>query len=454
MISIRHSQIRLRVAATLCALLCLAFASASAQPVRGDAEAAQTSTREGRLRVFDEVWEQVRARYYDPALRGVDWKRLGQTLRPLAEDAAGERELYAVLRRLLGHLRDPHTRAHAPGEGADWRERRFISVGITAREMSGEVIVTSVARDSDAARAGVRAGDAILRIDGAPVESFISRRDENHHAENSTNSRSSSITHIFEGPRGSTMTAVFRRASETSELTLKLRREMKVMKPEFRARKLKGGIGLVHFNLFTPESARRFARVLNGELKSVRSLVIDLRDNGGGETEAMTDIASFFLPSGTSLGRFADRDGRVRVESRTRSVLISSADELPRFNGPLTLLTSARTASAAEIFAAALGEHKRARIIGETSCGCVLGIRRRHALPDGGALDISEMDYHTARGTRLEGAGLAPDEAISVTRDDIRRGRDPALTRAIESLDETKALPSFDLSNDGRAFGL
>ena len=67
----------------------------------------------------------------------------------------------------------------------------------------------------------------------------------------------------------------------------------------------------------------------------------------------------------------------------------------------------------------------------EATCGCVLGVRQRHLLPDGGALDLSELDFHTANGTRLEGTGLTPDETITPTRVDLTNGRDPALTRAL-----------------------
>ncbi len=64
----------------------------------------------------------------------------------------------------------------------------------------------------------------------------------------------------------------------------------------------------------------------------------------------------------------------------------------------------------------------------------MLAIRRSHVLPDGGQLDISEMDYRTLAGTRLEGAGIAPDERITLTRSDIRAHRDRATERAMQIL--------------------
>src|ERR1700754_3019750 len=125
----------------LSALACaLALAPASsAQRVAGDSglsslkvegRAGPYATREERLRIFDEVWEQVRERYFDPTFGGVDWQEARGDLRPLAADARDASELYAVLRRMLGRLHDPHTRVFAPGDGTDWRVQRYVSVGV------------------------------------------------------------------------------------------------------------------------------------------------------------------------------------------------------------------------------------------------------------------------------------------------------------------------------------
>jgi carboxyl-terminal processing protease len=432
----------LALCALACALALVPATSATSAAVATEGERARPSaTREGRLKIFDEVWEQVRERYFDPTFGGVDWQAARRDLRPLAEEAHDEAELYAVLRRMLGRLHDPHTRVFQPGDGTDWRVQRYVYVGVSVRELGGALVVADVERDSQAARAGLRAGDELLTVDGETAAALFARKLSEGAAGDSRPARLQAIAHMFDGPAGSPVALDFRRAGESRVRPVVLLRESRTRVPTFDAKR-EGGARLVRFNIFTPEVAARFARALRTELKGARSLVIDLRDNGGGEADAMADVASALLPTGLSLGRFTDRAGEVRLEPFTRAALYSSAETLERFRGPVVILTNARTASAAEVFAAAMRERQRALVVGEQTCGCVLGIRRRHVLPDGGVLDVSEMDYRTAAGSRLEGSGLLPDMLVAPTLEDLRRGRDRALTLALELLKAQEDKPA------------
>jgi len=120
------------------------------------------------------------------------------------------------------------------------------------------------------------------------------------------------------------------------------------------------------------------------------------------------------------------------ISTHFRSLLLR--DPLPQTKLPIIVLTSERTASAAEIFVAALKASHRATIMGAETCGCVLAVRNRHLLPDGGLLDVSELDYQTAQGQRLEGHGLKPDETVIVERSDLYSGRDRAMELAVSEL--------------------
>ncbi|HEX8071253.1 MAG TPA: S41 family peptidase [Pyrinomonadaceae bacterium] len=414
-----------------CAILCcvLLLVGAGRAPVGANAPAS-TATRAGRLAVFDDVWATVGVRYYDPAFGGVDWQAWGASLRPVAADAPTQDELYAVLRRLVATLRDPHTRVYAPGEYTDWQRPRYLSAGVSLRELAGALVVTRVEPDSTAARAGVRAGDELRSVDGEGAAALLARRvSELARDPADAAARRAAVARLFDGPLAAPVNAVFADARGRT-LEVQLRRAWAERAPALAVRR-EGAYAVVSFNLFTEEIALALLRALRTDLRRARGLVIDLRENGGGDAEAMTDLASAFLPAGTSLGQFTDRTGRLSAAPQTRAAPLLAAERIEQFDAPVVLLTSARTASAAEIFVAALRGGGRARTVGEQTCGCVLGIRRRHTLPDGGALDLSELDYHTARGTRLERAGLAPDDAIAPTRADLSTGRDPALTRAL-----------------------
>lgn len=447
----RHSLSAQRSIArfVLCALACLLplVQSAGFPPASTQLEASEQKpsawSRQGRLMIFEEVWETIAARYYDPQLRGVDWQAQRAKFRPLAAEASTEADFYSVLRRMIARLADPHTRVYAPEENAVWSAPRFVATGLSVREMAGELVVVRVERDSEAARAGVRAGDAVTNVDGEAVQTILARRLEQpvsgtaeQTSANSMAARLLVVSRLFDGPADTTVPVVFRNAAGR-EISALLKRRLRTRTPELSTRRIERGFHLIRFNIFTPTIAAQFARALGGDLREARGLIIDLRENGGGESEAMTDIASIFLGGGEPLGKFTNRKGRTEIEPHTRSAMLSSADSLPRSRVPLIVLTSARTASASEVLVAALREHGRARLLGETTCGCVLGIRRRHTLADGGALDISEMDFHTARGARLEGAGIRPDESITPTRQDIRTGRDRAIERAVEILKTT-----------------
>jgi carboxyl-terminal processing protease len=398
-----------------------------------DASSVSTTTREGRLAVFDDVWETVRDRYYDSSLHGIDWEAERARFRPLAAEAPDAAEFYAVLRRMLGQLRDAHTRVYAPDEKFDWQHPRIIGVGLSVREVENQPVVVAVERGSDAERAGLRAGDVIKSIDNEPALALFARRlSEQAGASASAAARLRAMATIFEGARDSTVRIEWVDA-KGRERVASLRREWRNRDAVLRVRRV-AGVGVVEFEAFTPSVTLDLMRALAERLKGVRGLVIDLRNNGGGEAEAMVEIASAFLPAGKSLGRFTDRNHRAAFEPQTRAALLLSADRVKSFHDPLLILTSERTSSAAEIFVAAMKEADRATTLGAQTCGCVLAIRRHHTLPDGGELDVSEMDYRTANGLRLEGTGVAPDANIPLKINDLRAGRDRPLEQAIEIL--------------------
>ncbi len=414
--------------AFLLTLVLVPFARAG----RVDLINASSSTGSGRLAVFDDVWETVRNRYYDSRFNGLDWDGLRMPYRKLAAEASSNAEFYDVLRQMLGLLNDSHTRVFAPEEKFDWRRPRFVSIGLKVSEVDGLPTVVEVERGSEPERAGVTRGDVIQTVDGEPAIKLIKRRFPEAAISLNASTRTRATSMVLDGAPQTYLTLRWQNRAG-HEQTAKFRREWRQLEPGVRFRREHGKYLVVEVDAFTRPIAARFAREFNGAARKARGIVLDLRSNGGGEAEAMIDIASAFLGAGTSLGQFVDRSGAtldLATYSRSRFI----PHQLTPTTIPLVVLISERTSSAAEILTEALRASQRAMVIGSHTCGCVLAIRTRHVLPDGGALDVSELDYRTPAGLRLEGRGLKPDLEVRVTHADLHSGRDRALETALDKL--------------------
>jgi carboxyl-terminal processing protease len=403
-----------------------------ARAVRDDATLVSTATVEGRLAVFDDVWETIEDRYYDTKFHGIDWQAKRATYRPAAARAANTLEFYDVLRQMIASLRDAHTRVYSPDEKFDWWSPRFVTVGLTVREVEGAPTVIQVEAGTAASRTDIRQGDVIVSVDDIPVAEFVGQRMRNLGLVDEGNIRHRVIANLFDGPAGSSVKIrwVTRHGKQKSTV---LQRYWSQRNLGFNNQR-KGKIAILRLDAFTQSVALEFSKNLPSVLEGAEGIVLDLRGNGGGDAEAMADVASLFLDEGTNLGRFADRSG-ASFELQTFAKRLWRNSTWAPVKLPLVVLTSENTSSAAEILAAALQTKGRAQVIGSGTCGCVLAIRSRHALPDGGVLDVSEFDYKTASGVRLEGAGIKPDTLSALTRADIYSRHDRALEHAIDLLE-------------------
>jgi carboxyl-terminal processing protease len=394
-----------------------------------DSSLVSTATPEGRLTVFDDVWETIQERYYDRKFHGVDWQAKRVTFRAAAARAGGAHELYDVLRQMIASLRDAHTRVYSPDEKFDWWNPRFVTVGLTVREVEGVPTVVQVEPGSAASRTDIRAGDTIVSIDDLPVADFVTQRLKASGLSHDTVARYRTIATLLEGPAGSAVKVRWA-SRDGKQKSVVLQRYWSQRYLGFSNQR-KGKIAILRLDAFTQSVAFEFSKSLPEILEGADSIILDLRGNGGGDAEAMADIASLFLDDGINLGRFADRSG-ASFELQTFSKRLWRTPRLSVNKLPLVVLTSESTSSAAEILVAALQNQRRARVVGTATCGCVLAIRNRHALPDGGVLDVSEFDYRTAGGVRLEGKGVKPDETTTPTRADVYSRRDVVLELAKE----------------------
>jgi carboxyl-terminal processing protease len=403
--------------------------------VGDDSRLVSTATVEGRLAVFDDVWETIEDRYYDPKFHGIDWQEKRTTYRPVAARAGNTQEFYDVLRQMIASLRDAHTRVYSPDEKFDWWTPRFVTVGLTIREVEHAPTVMQIEAGSAASKTDIRQGDVIVSVDDVPVAQYVEQRMRNFGLIDEGNMRHRVIANLFDGSAGTNV--------KIDWITRNGKQKSTVLQRYWSQRNLgfnnqrKGNIAILRLDAFTQSVAIEFAKSLPPVLEGADGIVLDLRANGGGDAEAMADVASLFLDEGTNLGKFADRSG-ASFELQTFPKRLWRTAAVSPTKLPLVVLTSENTSSAAEILAATLQAKGRAQVLGSGTCGCVLAIRNRHALPDGGVLDVSEFDYKTAGGVRLEGAGVKPDKVTPLTRSDIYSRHDRALERAINLIDKNR----------------
>ena len=405
--------------------LCLGFVGGVVPVTR-----AQTETglaKKERLEVFEHVWRAVSERYYDRTFHGIDWGAQHSAFRDLVQETHGRAEFYAALRHMLGLLGDAHTRVFAPEEGFDRNRPSGITVGVVVRPIEGAAVITWVEPGSDAARQGLRPGQRVQSINRSPVERALERaRMEVGMSSTSLARELLSFEQLFYGPRDTTVELSV--ASEDGERrTVTLKRRFAEFPRRVITRRLPNDVGYIEVTGFGPEIEREFEAAVVSFMNS-RGLILDLRNNGGGFVSTVARVASHFFTEETELGVFITRRGQPapRRTQRLRAV----------YREPIVILVSARSASGAELLAASMQERHRALIVGTsaTTCGCLVGVSRTLSLPDGGKLNVSDTDYRTAQGRRIEGAGVQPDERIDLRIADLVAGRDRVLEWSVDYL--------------------
>ena len=392
-----------------------------------------------RVKLFDQVWEMINERYYDPAFNGTDWKAVGKLYRGRLDEVSNDDQLYGLLKEMTGELHDAHTRFRSPDERRRADKRQATSPGIAIGELDGEPVVITVEPGSEAAQAGVEPGMIVTAVDGMAFGTRLARALQQT-GSSSTQRATSLLSYedIFAGEPESKVRLGLRRADDTV-LEVTLTRHVVALAPQVIARMLPSGYAYMKFGLFDASIAKQFKEALQ-KMKTAPGLVLDLRGNPGGDFEGMLKIASDFFPERVSFGKVISRGGKrpslmLRILGVPSELEVGSSVE-QSYGGPLVILVNNASGSSAELFAAGMKENRRAAVVGRQTCGCVLA-SIAHGVKGGGEVDISEFGIITAKGHRLEGTGVTPDVAVPLTLEDLRNHHDAALQKAVAILNSS-----------------
>ena len=430
---------------------------AQAPPPRsiGDRTAERISSTEA-LAAFDSAWSRVRNAHYDTAMRGIDWTRVRDELRPKAERATTLGELRGVLSEMLDRLGESHYGIirEESDEALDPDPREAESdgqpgdAGMSLRLLGNDIVVSHVLRGGPADRAGVKAGwvvDSVGRFNARRAAERLARLRTDVERRQALVRLPRAVDAAFLGSAGSVMRAAFRDGSGRRVVVPITRRATPgelVHFPnlpallaylEYERRPLgdaatDGCVGIIRFNIWMPALADDFDRAVDA-VRDCRGIVIDLRGNPGGLGFMVAGVGGHFLDSTVSLGTLRTRGGELRFVVNPRRAT-SRGEPVRPYAGPLAILVDPLTGSTSEVFAAGMQAIGRARIFGETSAGQALPAMATR-LPTGDVLLHVTADLVAPDGRRVEGRGVVPDEPVPLRRAELLAGRDAALEAAV-----------------------
>lgn len=313
----------------------------------------------------------------------------GHAVSPALHRAGAQGIIQGFFDEMFSHI-DPYSRYVPPAEAGEDRASRAgkAGLGITVFQRGRVIAVAAVVRDSPAAIAGVRPNDLILAIDGQrTLEQDLA-----------------TIGALMAGPDGSAVTLTWRghdgRIRETQMVRV-------LVPPETVFAQRQADVLVLRITSFSMSTASHIALSVQDAMSEphpANGIVLDLRDNRGGLLRQAVTAADAFLPAGvvaTTIGRDPDANHIWR----------SAEGELAE-NVPLIILVDGRTASAAEVLAAALADRGRAVVVGSATVGKGL-VQTIDPLPDGGELFVTWSRVLAPLGWPLQGLGVLPQVCTS-----------------------------------------
>lgn len=261
--------------------------------------------------------------------------------------------------------------------------------------------VVRVLENSPASQAGLLAGDQFISVNDSSVEGLDS----------------SEVASKIRGPEGTTVKVTVKRGEETKNFSIT---RAKLSDPSVRS-SVENGIGTLTITRFDANTAALTRQAAQGFVaQGVKGVILDLRDDGGGYLDAAQDVASLWL-----------RDKVIITEKTNNTVknTIRTKGEPVLENIKTVVLVNGGSASASEIVAGALQDHKAATLIGEKTYGKGT-VQKLIDLPDGRQLKVTIARWFTPNGKNITKEGIAPDTVVQLTSDDRNAGRDPQLEAA------------------------
>lgn len=342
--------------------------------------------------LFWRVWQDIKTSYIKQPIKAQDL-------------------FYGALQGLVAGLKDPYSVFLDPVNADRFRqeiEGNFEGIGAEIGIKNNQLVIVAPLPNTPAAKAGLKAGDKILAIDGQDTQDM---------------SIDVAVA-LIRGEKGTKVTLLIQTGEEEPREVEIIRDviEIKSVLSEWKDNNI-AYIRLISFNEDTP---KLFEETINNILvKGPKGIILDLRNNPGGYLESAVKIADYFLEEGQIIVKEKFSSGQENIHKATNK------DKLGFL--PTVVLINQGSASAAEILAGALKDHKKATLIGETTFGKG-SVQDLKEYDDGSVLKITVAYWYTPQGELIENKGIKPDIEIELTQEDWDQGKDPQLDKALEIL--------------------
>lgn len=248
-------------------------------------------------------------------------------------------------------------------------------------------VIQGLNSSADSSKTGLKNGTPIYKIDDQELKKL--NQDQ--------------VRHLLTGAIGSTIRLQTR--PDTAEFTLVRNRKIET---DIQTTLLKNQVLVLHVHVFQQDTANEIKRLIESHPKNtLRGVIIDLRNNPGGLLSAAVESADLFLSQGMIVSTKSRSEGDQQFQALPGSGLEQAK---------VGILINSRSASAAEVFTAALKDHGRAWVVGETSYGKGV-VQKLFPLSNGAALQITVSQYFTPRGRMIEGSGILPNQIYALQHD-------------------------------------